>query len=506
MNVKTLSMPPAVNDSSNAAPAVVTSPSTVVTLGQSSTVADADTYTAQGLPSVAASDAWEYTRQDKVTLVMSSNFATSATASRFQGLGASLLSQLAESNKNISQSMIHPANGQALSPTALSAAQSKLHSAAENSVSLTIKTLTGKTVQFSLSSQDNGLAVTAEVSGGELDDDERNALAKMASGFQSAIDGLTADPPSVNLDGLTQYDSKVFSSVDLQSEFKLGAGQKQTLSFHADSDQRSVNMSGALGNLQVSVDLKNVAAMGTADQQDTALKAYLEQIDAAKTRGNGDAKLLSMFEGAFSSLHSHYPQTGNSTSSATDHAMLSGLADFSASVTQKGDAFNPLRPDELDAFTFDLSQTTRSKGSGPLNYSLTQDQHSHLKASFHKPSYTGDALALTAQNESQNYVYSQIDDQASSTSKLTYEKGALTAASVTQSASQSTHTSTYTLGRLDQDTITPVNATKIQNVLSALNSALQPDAKTSADGSAVKDTLSSIRAKAQLQADPAKLV
>jgi hypothetical protein len=513
--VPVTSAAPAVNDSS-VATSTLASPTTIVSLGQASTDAVLPTYTSRGVLGAVVTPTWEYTQQDKVSLAMASSFSTSSTASRFQGLGATLLAQLAEGGQNISQSVVRSAHGQVLSAAEVSAAQSKVHSDADSSFSLTIKTASGKTVQLTLSSSDNGLAVTADVSGGDLSDDERNALARMADGFQSAIDGLTANPPSLKLDALTQYDPNVFSSVDLQSELKIGDDQKQTLSFHADSDLRSVKMSGALGELEMNVDLKNAAAIGDASQQDKALKGYLKQIEAAKSRGNGDTQLLSMFEDAFSTLHSQYPgtraasapQTVNSIAlTATDHAMLSGLADFSASVKQNTQAINPMRPDELDAFAYDLSQSTQTKGRNQLNRSVTQEQQSHLVASYHKPLYAGGKLDLTRQNESQNYLYYQVSDQASSKSNLTYEKGALTNASVTQSASQSTRISKYVMGHLEQDTRTPVSGSKTQNLLGALESALQQDKKAKAGygTSWLKEALSNLHDKAQLESNPAKL-
>lgn len=497
---------------------IPSSPSSVVSLGQDASVIDAQTYTARGLiadPDIAP--VWEYTQQDNVSLNMTGNFGSSSSASRFQGLGASLLNQLAQTNKGISQSVIRSTTGRALEPAALAAAQAKLHStAADNSISLTLKTASGKTVQLTLTSQDNGLAVQAQVSGGELSSDELAALGKMADGFQSAIDGLTQNPPTLKLDALTQFDSNVFASVDLSTRLKLNDDSTQTLELHADADGRSVRMSGAAGDLNMSVDLKNAAILGDSNQQAKALKGYMNQIEAARKRGDGDQQLLSMFEDAFKTLHSQYPgaraatapETVNSIKlTETDHSLLTGLADFSASVTEKSKEGNPARPGELDSFAYDVSQSTQSKGRDQLNRTLVQDQQSHLVASYHKPLNPGQKLDLTTDPNSQNYQYFQVNDQASSKTSIGYEKGALVNASIIQSASQSTRISKYVLGHLEEDKTTPLRSSKTQNLLGTLNQALQQDtqAKLGRGVSWLKDTLSNIQDKVLLQSDPARL-
>ncbi|MEX6676970.1 lactate dehydrogenase [Pseudomonas sp. W2Oct36] len=506
----------ALNDNAAAATTSAT-PSSVVMLGQDDKVSAPLVYNVRGLmPDANVPPAWEYTRQDKVSLAMMGNFSTSATAGRFQGLGATLLSQLAQTGQNISQSVLRSTTGKALEPAELAAAQDRLHSHPANSISLTLKTASGKTIELSLSSQDDGLAVQAQVSGGDLSDDELNALNAMADGFQSAIDGLTAKPPTLKLDALTHFDSKAFASVDMKTSLKLEDGSAQTLELHADADQRSVRMSGALGNLELSVDLKNAAIRGDSAQQAKALDGYVSQIESARKRGDGDAQLLSMFEDAFKTLHSNYPDTRVSTApqtvnsielTDTDHGLLTGLGDFSASVSEKSVEGNPARPGELDSFAYILSQTTQSKGRDQLNRTIVQDQQSQLTASYHKPLPGGQKLALSTDPASQNYLYYQVSDQASSKTSIGYKKGELVDATLSQSASQSTRIAKYVMGRLEKDTHTPISTSKTQNFLSVLQQALQQDkeAKQGRGTSTLKDTLAGIHAKVLLQSDPSKL-
>ncbi|WP_268800911.1 lactate dehydrogenase [Pseudomonas huanghezhanensis] len=492
---------PAVND--EAGSTQVSSPASVVLLGQQSAVQSA-LYSSRGLlPGTEVSLAWEAEAVNKVSAVMSGNFAVSATAGRFQGLGAALLKQLASNGSDYSQSLVR-SNG-ALQTAELSAAQLALHGKAENSITLTIKTASGATVSLNLSSKDNGLAVSADVTGGTLNDDELAGLASLADGFQSAIDGLSSNPPALNLDKLTQYDTSVFSSIDLKAQLKGADGTPQTLSFRADSAGRSVDMTGSVGSFQLSLDLQNSAILGNADQQEKALQSYLKQFDSARQRGHGDDQLMTLFADTFKTLNSHYPdtspasgapQTVNSISlTDADHALLTGLADFSASVKARTEASNPYRLDELDAFAYQVSQSSKSQGQDQLNRTVEQTRQSHLTASYHQALYPGAALKLGTDAESQSYAYYQIEDSTSTSLRMEYDKGKLIDASVSKSVSQSTRISKYELGKLIEDTLTPENHQQRENLSSLVEAALQADTKSrlQTGRSTLADALASIR-------------
>ncbi|HEY0289484.1 MAG TPA: lactate dehydrogenase [Pseudomonas sp.] len=481
----------------------VPSPAAVVILGQETTV-QTPVYSSRGLlPDTEVSLAWETEANDKVSTAMLSNFTSSSTHGRFQGLGAALLAQLASSGSGFSQSLVK-SNGK-LDTAALSAAQSTLHTNADNSITLSIKTVSGATVNLSLTSQADGLAVQANVTGGTLTDDELAALADLADGFQSAIDGFTAQPPKLDLGKLTQYDTRAFSAVDLNAQLKVGDDSVQSLSLHADSNTRSVTMSGPSGNLQMAVDMKNSAILGDADQQAKALQGYLKQFDAARQRGHGDAELMSLFTDTFTALNSHYPDTINKATAPqtvnsirltdVDHAMLNGLADFTASVTQSVQASNPMQPDELDAFAYQVSQTSETKGTNQLNRTVEQDQQSHLTASYHQALYPGSTLKLGSSSDSQNYAYYQIEDKTSSSLRMAYDKGRLIDASVSKSTSHSTRVSKYEMGRLIEDTLTPEKTQEQKNYTHVLEAALQEDRKSRLETgrSSLLDALASIR-------------
>jgi hypothetical protein len=164
--------------------------------------------------------------------------------------------------------------------------------------------------------------------------------------------------------------------------------------------------------------------IGDAQQQQNAISSYLQQFQNVQKRGNGSEALMSMFDGAFTALNSNYkvatPQEHSlnallSTIPAAGQSLITGLADFPASVVQTKKYSNLYQPGEVDSFSYQVSQATEVDNSNPLNLSVTQRQNSHLKASFHKALPGSDStLKLTSKIESQNYDYLQVDDSASS--------------------------------------------------------------------------------------------
>jgi hypothetical protein len=471
----------------NVQPTTATSaPASIVTLGQEPAATSTDTYSSRGLLSDSVAPlVLENQLQDKLTLALQGNISSSSTAGRFHGLGAALLAQLSSGSDQYSQSVVKSSAGTTLNPVELAADQSKLHTDADNSISLTIKTASGSTVLLNLSSQDDGLAVQMQVTGGTLSEAERSAVGDLADAFQSAIDGFTATPPRLDLGKLSQFNPAVLSSVDLSATLKLGENRQQTLSFHADGQQKTMSMSGDSGNLQLSVDTKNPAILGTAQQQAKALQSYLSQFDAARSRGNGNADLMTLFKDAFTALNSNGQSQSQALNQAdlktpssispskADRGALTGLADFSASVSENTQASNPMRKNELDAFSYTTSQTTSIKGTDPLNRSIDQNQQAHLTASYHQSLYPGSLLKLDTTKASQNYNYIQVDDKTSSSTAIAYADGILTKASSTQESSQSTHTMRYELGHLINNTTTPSKTAHTQDLLNLLESGLQ---------------------------------
>ncbi|WP_230150293.1 lactate dehydrogenase [Pseudomonas brassicacearum] len=474
---------------------------------------ESQTYSRLGqLPGQEIVRVWEKTSQDAVTRVMGTNPRSLSIASRFQGLGAALVEQFAKSGSNISQSVFHTTSDKAHNAPEIKSEQTLLHNNADNLISLSIKTASGKTVTFSLTSQDDGLGVQATVDGGPLSEDELKAIGVLGSAFQAAVDGLTAEPPKLDLGKLTQFDSSVLASIDLNAKLKGVDGEDLTLAYRADSQSRTTQMRGPDGELNLSVDLKNSAILGDAKQQANALNSYLAQFDRVQERGSANAALMAMFKDAFSAMNSHYPQgvtpTEPLTRNVADKGLLTGLADFEASIKQTINASNPMRPSEVDSFAYNLSQKTLVNGSIMRNRSIDQVQQSSLSASYHKSLKSGKAPVLGTTTDSQNYRYVEVNDKASSTASLAYKDGRLTRAFVTQNASQDTRTQQYVMGKMVEETVVPKDASTSRSHLVLLEYAAKESKKTkdAQEQSLLKEALATLHNSVLLQENPSALV
>ncbi|WP_394779911.1 hypothetical protein [Undibacterium sp.] len=508
--------------SGSAATAVSTpTPSAIVTLTS-----------AQNLPSMLASAStplmWESKSGDPLSYLMAYNFSFQAPTGRFTGLGSAMLDQIKDGVTNISQT-VQQGVAQGVSSTQanpyagtdgtggagaiISAQQPSLHGVGANQVELNITTKSGVKVSLTLDSQDNGLAIQMKADG-PLSDSERSALANLSKGFQAAIDGIASDPPKIQLDGLTQFDPNVLASVDLHAAVQASGNVSQSVDFHADAAKRTVSLSGPSGEASISVDLSKPASWGSQAQQAKATASYLKQFDQASSRGHGDASLMAMFKDAFTEMNSNYgklqPQSAllpSITLADQDHAMLTGLADFSASVTQTATSPNPMRAGEKDSFSYQTSQSTSIKGADQSSREISQTQQSALQARYHESDTPDIPLRLTTAQESQNYNYYTINDTASSTMDMAYKKGILVTATLSQSASQSTRHQKYVMGHLKEDTTTPVQSSLTQDLVKTL----APDTKTDDTRTPLEQyqrtqMLASTSDMILLQTDPSRLI
>jgi len=449
---------------------------TTVTLGQTTYGQNPLTYTnkPESVPPVL-----ERKSNDALTFSLLGNASSSSLGVRFNGLGAALMQQLSSSGSDFVQSALQFDADTTPAAEIESAMQKQLHAAADNRISLNIKTANGTTVELTLSSQANGLGIEARVTNGKLTEREMEALGKLSGGFQKAIDGLVAQPPTLDLSGLMQFDSNVLSSLDLKANVKTDAGDDQSLNFHVDDAQRTISTSGATGAIDLKVDTKNLQILGSATEQAAAMRDYLQQFDEAKTRGNADASLIAMFKDAFTSLNKNYDAIASRTAAeasnpisldAADRKALSGLADFTAAIRQSVQSINPMRPNEADTFSYDASQRSSIKGSNQKNYAVEQQRKSSLSASYHSSLYGG-KLQLTDDKNSQNYFYTQIDDHQSSTANIKYKDGLRVNATLSESLSQSKRVMKYVMGKLEQDRTEPNQTSTMQDLLTQLKPA-----------------------------------
>lgn len=496
-----------------AAPAAVS-----VTLGQATTSAEAQTYS---MPSrTAPAMVWEQRPDDEISSLMASNVAYRSPGSRFYGLGAAMLERFAAEAVDFSQSatvqktsVANPGTGVSALQTAM---QSQLHTDADNQITLSIRTASGATVELSLGSQDEGLAVQVQVSGAELTEAEHAALVQLSGAFQEAIDGLGAVPPRLALKGLAAFDPAVLSSVDFQARIETDdKGAIDAVEFHADARSRSVSATGPSGTVKVDVDFSNPAILGNAAQQAQAMARYLQQFDAAGSRGRGDTALVAMFKDAFTQMNSDYgvtapvegrAATGVLALNAGDHSLLSGLADFSASMVQASEASNPMRPEELDTFSYQVSQSTSVMGGDPRNRTIHQEQQAQLSASYHRSLSPELSLFLTLAKESQFYEYIEIDDEAKVSTDVAYKDGVRIDASVEQSARQSTRVQRYLMGKLESDTTFPSDATRVTDVRALLKTVEQAQRSRDPEDARRRDqALATAASLAVLPDDPAGL-
>ena len=447
---------------------------------------------------------WENRTRSTSSTLMARNFADEPLAGRLKGLGGELLKQVAYDGEDFSQS-IQQAPGGVQADTydmLVSPSQVSQHGMGDNRIGLTITTRSGVSVELSLDAGDNSIAVEAK-SSGKLTQVEREALGKLSEAFQKAVDGLTEDPPRVDLAGLTQFDGAVLASVDLKGEIKLNPKETQRLQFHADSAKRTMSFSGPAGAANVGVDLSQPATWGGKEQQAKALNRYLQQVDQAGMRGQGNGALLTMFKDALVDMNSDYgtppPAPRDLALTDRDRATTTGLADFTASVSQTEVASNPARSTEKDSFDYELSQKTKVSGRARMDLALSQQQQSHLKARYHAPVSATAKLALDLEPNSQNYKYMMIDESASSTTSIEYDQGKLVKASLEMQASRSTRVLEYMLGKLKSDHTSPSGKAATRDLLPALDSV---DDTPSMDDYERAQTLAAVNDSIFLQSNP----
>jgi hypothetical protein len=223
---------------------------------------------------------------------------------------------------------------------------------------------------------------------------------------------------------------------------------------------------------------------------------------------------MRMFKDAFAEMNSNYgvtmaPLTTRSNSlrlNDVDHSVLTGLADFDASITQAAKSSNPMRLNEVDALSYAVSQTTSISGSSQLDRSISQQQRSHLSASYHRSLIPGVSLKLDTSPQSQNYYYDQISDDANSQAVLAYNQGMLVEATLEQSSQQSTHVTKYVKGQVEEDTTRPSQASQSRDLLALLKPLEQnEDSKLPQDMYRRQTVLSAVSNLVLLQADPLQL-
>ncbi|MCE0914600.1 hypothetical protein [Pseudomonas sp. NMI760_13] len=489
---------------------VASAPGTQVSLGQDTRIPDSETYTSRGtLDSAQPSYTWEQDGLDKLSMYMFSAVKSSTTAARFQGLGSALVEQLAANGgQRVSQSALQLNE---TDTTALSLQQARLREFASNTVTLSLTTASGATVKLGLYNGERGLAVDAEVQGGELNANELKGLAALADGFQSAINGLTRQPPSLQLGALVKLDPSLFSGLQMNAKLDLPSGGQQTFDLRLDGSTRSLKLDGPSGQVQLDLDSQGGALLGGKAQRQAALDNYLTQFDDAQKRGKGDAQLTSLLKDAFSQLNSiddnsPRPAGHNDAVNTYSRALLSGLADFKASIVQPSSRLNARRLDEEDRFAYQVSQSTSTSGQG-TTIARQQRQEAKLDAAWHSSLSSAAKLTEADPFDEKNYRYHTLSETASSTTELAFVDNVLKEAKATQEATSTKRVLTYEGGKLESDVSTPESVSRSRNLLNLLDDLFKTDEKARRNGSPY-DLDAQLAAHAglwQLQTDPAKI-
>jgi hypothetical protein len=436
--------------------------------------------------------AWASEPEDEISQLMQGNIKKQPlvllnSSLLLNGLGAKLLERFSTAQSDFSQTVVSyesqyrnpTVDGTSISYgstdiTRTSATDALKNSAgATNRIGFRIQTRSGKTVDISISYGGNGkeikagLSVGIHVSGGELSDAEKTAVANLSSGFESLLQSVSRGTGDVDVSGLT-YDATVLSGIDLTVRQTPQFGSElKSLDFHANSKQRSFALETTKGRLSLSVDLTQPAILGSATQQRAAVQDYLSRFDAANQRGHGDSSLLGQFKDVFVALHSNYPASDGSTTPTIsspalndkDRSVLTGLADFEVSIS--GDF---AKESEAGHMEYRAAQSTKVVGEGKWNgLSVSQTQTTRLKSNFLRSPDGGPLDVGTG-----NYESISIDDETSSITSFSYAKDELQSATVKSLVNQMEYLKKFVNFKMVEERDSPLKQADEQDISALL--------------------------------------
>jgi hypothetical protein len=424
---------------------------------------------------------WATPPADNISQLMA-QLKSADSSSLLSGLGAALLNRFASTQSDFQQSVVAYPNLDPNGPIDATANAAALKDAqyVQNNVGLTIHTASGKEVDISIAfgganNVGDSLSINMHTSG-TLSVAEQTAIAKLSDGFAAALRGVTSDSTKVDVSGLVNFDTTVLSGVDLNVREPQSSGLR-SLDFHADATRRSFAMQGQAGTVSVNVDLTAPALWGSKAQQQTSLVGYLDQFDAANQRAHGGATLLGQFKDAFAQLNSSYPVPGHqpahaltvSALNAKDRSVLSGLADFQASMSGEFDnSAGAHFATEAGQIDYQVSQHTETSGvAKSTGLSVVQTQAATLVASFE---HTRDGSMLDTRNGNYNLYF--INDSASTITSFAYADDKLQNAATTNLVNQSERYEKLVNHKVVEQTSTPHNVFTMQDISAQLRPTL----------------------------------
>ncbi len=414
-----------------------TTPSTIVTLDRSASDIQSLVYGRPaaldaGLQAASPARVWAAPAQDTISARMArnGNLGTHTLAEQWRGLGGALLSRLAATQTDYQQAM---ADGVATDSTGAvdhrKALSDVLNGATK--VSLKIQTRSGQTVELTIvvnsgtGGGNRGLQVAVTHSG-PLSDTERDALARLADGFDKALEGLgQAGTPTLDLTGLMAFDTTALASLDLKVD---NPGPRQALSsftLHLGADRKQIALKGQAGEMALRLDTGTPLGAAGTQQRQAAIAQYLQQFDAAAQRSHADAALVAQFKDAFAQLHS--APTDKTAAQADGLSpplasrvlpLLSGLADFEASFGgdfEKPNARGAVH--EIGRVDYQVSQKTGTQRGGAAGaagaVTITQTQSATLDAHYLQSRHGGQLQVASG-----NYDLTKIHDQSTRTTLI----------------------------------------------------------------------------------------
>jgi hypothetical protein len=408
------------------------------------------------------------------------------SASLLGGLGAQLLDRFATTQSDFRQAVVAyrdpTANGAGDISAAAGASALQNAQYIKNNISLKVYTVSGKEVDLSITFGGDGNSIQDSLSidvhsSGKLSAAEQTAIAKLSKGFDAALQGITSGPTKVDVSGLVNYDTTVLSGVDLKVRESPQMSALRSLDFHADASRRSFSMQGQAGIVSVSANLSAPALWGSPAQQQTAVVRYLDQFDAANRRAHGGATLLEQFKDAFAQLNSSYLALGQqpahaptaSVLNAKDRSVLSGLADFQASMS--GDFNNGSAAHfttEAGHIDYEVSQHTETRGVAKrTGFTVVQTQASKLGASF-AASRNGAMLDIA----SGDYDINTLKDSASTSTSFEYADDKLENAAIMNLVNQSESYEKLVNHKIVEQKSTPHNIFTMRDISAQLRPTL----------------------------------
>ncbi len=451
---------PRITSTSTAASAV-TNASTKVTFGsQTQAIAAIYSITPKKVSATGSGQA------NPQILALMQSLPDGSPLSSFSGLGTALLDNLKENRGDFSQ--------------AVTASDSSLSNAStsKSAISLDITTRSGSTLHLTLSQQKGGIAVSVNTQGEQLTDEEAAAVASLGEAFGDALNGLSKQPPELDISGLTKFDSGVLKSVDLKTDIRSGDNSLQSLNFHTDSDESWVAYQDADFSLKMTSDRSLSNDPGDVVAQQIALAAYDKQFDKARIDGQGDRDQMEMLKSVFHALNT--PQSGGISVTGNNSEVRAGsgskpqthgVNDFSLSLTQTEESINPLRLDEKKSFSYQASQTTEETRNYDGSRSVTQTARNHLRASWYQPLDQSLPLSLNSDKTSQNYIYHTLNNDEVNTTTMNYtSKGQLANVRNQTEVNNLETMKKYVMGELENEINTPEKYSRenIQTLLEAL--------------------------------------